>query len=73
MTVFLSMALHIKIVHIYNFRITEKFSFPVYCHLVNSFQNVSSIKDLLSIPTGFIPRQSFLPDVNASFLLGAIF
>lgn len=57
MTIFLFMALHIKITQIYNCRIIEKLSFPVYtCHPVGSLWNVSSIKTLLSTPTGFMPH-----------------
>ena len=66
MTIFLFMALHIKIIQIYNCRIIEKFSFPAYCHPVGSSWNVSSIKTLLSTPTGFIPHQSSPPAVNES-------
>ena len=75
MTVFLFMALHIKIIQIYNCRIIEKFSFPAYHHPVGSSWNVSSIKTLLSTPTGFIPHQSPPPAVNesSSALLGATF
>ena len=58
------MALHVKIIQIYNCRIIEKFSFPVYCHPVGSLWNVYSIKTLLSTPTGFRPHQSFPSAVN---------